>query len=177
MLSAAIVALTAVWFVTGCSGQSNGDDESVIQSPVEGADTDPSPSNELSADGIPVDSLPDPLADDERVDLDSFDLAEYFFTETDRQWFCSVTTAASAFTDQLYVDRFGGAWFERFGQAEWSRHDAFDQLDIVTIAGEQFALREIFGANTLLEFLRHSDDNTDSELYECVLTSRDVGVL
>jgi hypothetical protein len=115
-----------------------------------------------------VEPAPDAGAFD---DTGSFDIAELFFTEADRQWFCSVTSDVSAFTDQLYVDRFGGGWFEGFGVVTWRRHESRDELIVTTATGEEWQIQEIFGSNTVLEFLLQGE--SAPSLYSCVLTLRD----
>jgi hypothetical protein len=115
-----------------------------------------------------VEPAPDAGAFD---DTGSFDIAELFFTEADRQWFCSVTSDISVFTDQLYVDRFGGGWFERFGVVTWRRHESRDELIVTTATGEEWQIQEIFGSNTVLEFLLQGE--SAPSLYSCVLTLRD----
>ena len=170
------MVLTTAFIAAGCNGGSS----APVASPVEDANTEQTEQllpDELSVNDIPGDSL----VDDDSLDFSdpdpgNFDIAEYFFSEVDRQWFCSVTTPVSVFTDQLYVDRLGGGWFERFGLVQWTRHNEPDQLDIVTTVEDMFSLREIFGTNTILEFQRHVEDTEASELYDCVLTTRDAGL-
>lgn len=105
------------------------------------------------------------------VDPPAFDIAELFFTEADRQWFCSVTNNVSVFTDQLYIDRFGGGWFERFGIVTWLRDETRDELIVTTSSGGEWQVQEIFGSNTVLEFLLQGE--SAPSLYSCVLTQRD----
>jgi hypothetical protein len=180
----AALSLIAIISLAGC-GAHDGNDTVPAQSTAEEPDTglalpvDDSPRQNVSVNNPPDTDSP---AIDDRLTVDDpaddptsvkFEIAEYFFTEDDRQWFCSVTTAVSAFTDQFYLDRFGGANFERFGVAEWSSHDELEQLDVVTALGVRFAINEIFATNTVLEFqLQH--DSESAELYDCVLTTREI---
>ncbi len=175
-LFTAFMALTFLVLLAGCSGQSDRTDDG-MDSIVGNATQNQNPASEPEPGDRSDQSEVDPLANDDQTETDRFDSAEYFFTEVDRQWFCTVTTPVSVFTDQLYLARMGDAWFERFGLVEWSRNETLDQLEIVTGVDSSFSLREIFATNTLLEFQRHNEEGGVSELYECVLTARNVAIL
>jgi len=116
------------------------------------------------------------VSDDTFADDQGFDIAELFFTEADRQWFCSVTTPVSVFTDQFFIEPDGAAQFERFGIAEWSTQKELDQLNFITAFGSAFIAREVFGTNTVLEFERLGERES-AEYYECVLTTRELSDL
>ena len=153
--------------IAACDGQSD-----VLAPLVAGNNgADPDAAGEQIAEQVE-----DTVAEDELANDQSFDIAELFFTEVDRQWFCSVTTPVSVFTDQFSIERTGAAQFDRFGVAQWSRQKTPDQLNFKTALGSTFVAREIFGTNTILEFERFSEREPE-ELYECVLTTRELSDL
>ena len=59
----------------------------------------------------------DPL----QCDAPVFDVAELLFTESDRQWFCSVTTDQLTTEDQVFFSRAGTATMTRFRDVFWNR--------------------------------------------------------
>lgn len=159
------------------------DDQSLASSPSDtstdgaGVATGEVPRQALDDDVSQAFGDSEDRTDPDNDELERFDIAEYFFTEVDRQWFCTVTSSVAVFTDQFTLDRAGGGWFERFGQSEWSRHEALLQLEVETASGETFSIREIFATNTVLEFQRFDELTGASEIYDCVLTLRDIGDL
>ena len=189
LLITALMAPSIVLLLAACSGQSDAVDDQSSEPSVENSTVEPGQTNVPEASDTSTGSLPDSiddsLANDDQADIDQFDIAEFFFTEVDRQWFCSVTTAVSVFTDQLYLARTGEGTFERFGLVQWRRNEALDQIDIVAGVDSRFSLQEIFASNTVLEFQRVGSASADQgesqsearELYECVLTTRDLSIL
>ena len=189
LLIKALMAPSIVLLLAACSGQSDAVDDQRSEAIVENSTLEPDQTSEPEAGdlstGSSADSIDDSLANDDQADIDQFDIAEFFFTEVDRQWFCSVTTAVSVFTDQLYLARTGEGTFERFGLVQWRRNAALDRIDIVAGVDNRFSLQEIFASNTVLEFQRVGSASADQgesqsearELYECVLTTRDLSIL
>ena len=189
LLITALMAPSIVLLLAACSGQSDAVDDQRSEPSVENSTVEPGQTNVPEASDTSTGSLPDSiddsLANDDQADIDQFDIAEFFFTEVDRQWFCSVTTAVSVFTDQLYLARTGEGTFERFGLVQWRRNAALDRIDIVAGVDNRFSLQEIFASNTVLEFQlvgsagggQGESQSEAPELYECVLTTRDLSIL
>ena len=138
LLITALMAPSIVLLLAACSGQSDAVDDQRSDSIVENSVLEPDQTSEPEAGelstGSSTDSIDDSLANDDQAEIDQFDIAEFFFTEVDRQWFCSVTTAVSVFTDQLYLARTGEGRFERFGLVQWRRNETLDQLSLIHIS-------------------------------------------
>lgn len=185
LLIKALMAPSIVLLLAACSGQSDAVDDQRSEPIVENSTLEPVQTSEPEASDPSTDSIDDSLANDDQAEIDQFDIAEFFFTEVDRQWFCSVTTAVSVFTDQLYLARTGEGRFERFGLVQWRRNEALDRIDIVAGVDNRFSLQEIFASNTVLEFQlvasagggQGESQSEAPELYECVLTTRDLSIL
>lgn len=103
---------------------------------------------------------------------DDFDIAELVYTETDRQWFCSVSSTAAELSDEVYFSRDGTATFSRFGLVYWNRDIEVQEIRIASPFVSTSVLRNVFSANTVLQFDLNSGDTLD-EFYDCVLTQRD----
>ncbi|MEM7258166.1 MAG: hypothetical protein AAF404_12355 [Pseudomonadota bacterium] len=125
-------------------------------------------------------SEPAPMSDDQPLLSDAQscpvpppDFAEQLFTETDRQWFCSVTTAELQTEDEVFFSRNGQAVTSRFREVYWNRSLEDDSINVASPFISPFVIRNIFSANTVLTFevIRQTGD---VESYDCVLVGREV---
>lgn len=147
------LVLVALGLLAGCSGDDNG--------PASAA-----------SESTPVIDNQTLLDDSSQCPAPAFDFAEQLFTESDRQWFCSVATALSDTEDEIYVSRNGQAMSLRFGSVYWNRSLADDSLNVASPNISPMVVRNIFSANTVLTF--DLIDNTgEAEAYDCVLVGRE----
>ena len=132
-------------------------------------DSDRSSPDLMADSGIDDEPLP-------QCDATEFDHAELLYTEIDRQWVCSVDTAQSTFTEEMYFQRAGTAVFGRLGPVYWNRtKSTAEDADEITVASpsiETHVMSEIQSANTTLSFVMRG--GASEERYDCVLAGRDV---
>lgn len=159
-----VLCLAILCFTLSACGSSGTDvDMSEVQDIQQGADSQSPGIGEV-------------LSDDEtegassQCDVD-FDQAELLFTESDRQWSCSVSSTELASSDDVYFSRNGTAVFTRFGQVYWNRNLPTDEFNIASPFIASFVMREINSSNTTLQFTLDADGET-GQLYDCVLVGR-----
>ena len=100
-----------------------------------------------------------------------FDHAELLFTETDRQWFCSVSSSELASADDVYFSRSGTAVFSRFGLVYWNRNLQANEINLASPSISSFVIRELSASNSTLQFFLDADGEADQQ-YDCVLVGR-----
>lgn len=100
-----------------------------------------------------------------------FDHAELLFTESDRQWSCSVASAELASSDDVFFSRNGAASFTRFGQVYWNRNLLTDEINIASPFIPSFVMKDITSSNTTLQFTVNADGEAGQQ-YDCVLVGR-----
>lgn len=112
------------------------------------------------------------LNDTDQCTVPEPDFAAQLFTESDRQWFCSVTAANVDTTDEVYFTRTGQAETTRFGQVYWNRSLDDQSLNIASVSVTPFVIRNIVSFNTVLTF-DLVNFSGDIEMYDCVLIGRE----
>ncbi|OED37689.1 hypothetical protein AB833_22750 [Chromatiales bacterium (ex Bugula neritina AB1)] len=153
----AAIAAAFLFVISACGGDDAAE-------PVQAADT-------VQFDGAdPADAL--------QCAAPVFDRAELLYTEIDRQWICSVSSAQATFTDELFFMRSGTAVFSRFGQVYWNRVGSISasagEITIASPTIESRVLSEISSANTVLQFAMNQ--GAAEENYDCVLAGREVNI-
>lgn len=150
--------------VAGCGG--SGDDAT-----VDLAGSEPSTESQPQTTAV--------VQDDEnsqssglQCDGADFDIAELVFTESDRQWYCSVSSSPAVSSDEVFFSRNGTAWFSQYGQVYWNRNITDDTLTVASPLISTMSIKEINSANTTLQF-KLGDGVTNDALYDCVLVQRD----
>ncbi len=111
----------------------------------------------------------DPL----QCDAPAFDVAELLFTESDRQWFCTVTVETFVTEDQVFFSRSGTAVMTRFRDVYWNRSMADQSINVASPFISPFVIRNISSSNTVLSFDLITDSDR-TEVYDCVLVGRDI---
>ena len=150
--------------VTGCGG--SGDDPL-----VESTASDPAADSQLPVvGGIQDDG--DSQAGTQQCDVADFDIAELVFTESDRQWYCAVSSSQTASSDEVFFNQNGTALFSQYGQVYWNRNLADDTITIASPLISTLILKEINSANTTLQF-ELGDGVVDDAVYDCVLVQRE----
>ncbi len=168
ILSGLVVLVT----LAGC-GSSN--DNSTLLVDI----TPPVVQEDLALDDTDITPVPQVQCDagdngnENMIGASEFDIAELFFTEPDRQWFCNVSSVESEFSDEIFFDRQGTATFSRFGLVYWNRDSEAQAIRIASPFVATSVLSEVFSANTVLQFQLDTDDSFD-EVYDCVLTTREI---
>ncbi len=100
------------------------------------------------------------------------DVAEPLFTESDREWFCTVTADAFSAQDQVFFFRNGQAVMTRFREVFWNRSAADESINVASPFISPFVIRNIFSANTVLTFDLVTAGGV-TEAYDCVLVGRE----
>lgn len=113
------------------------------------------------------------LNDPDQCPVPGRDFAEQLFTETDRQWFCSVTTDTITTTDEVYFTRNGRAETTRFREVFWNRSLADQSINVASSFVSPFVIRNINSSNTVLTF-DLVDESGGVEVYDCVLVGREL---
>lgn len=113
------------------------------------------------------------LNDPEQCPVVERDFAEQLFTETDRQWFCSVTADAFSTTDEVFFSRNGQAQTTRFGEVFWNRSMENQSISVASPFVSPFVIRNINSSNTVLTFELLNESGGD-EAYDCVLVGREI---
>ena len=109
----------------------------------------------------------------QQCDAPDFDIAELLFTEADRQWFCAVTTDSLRTEDQVYFARTGTAVTTRFRDVYWNRSMTDQSINVASPFISPFVIRNITSSNTVMSFDLVTDSGR-TEIYDCVLVSREV---
>lgn len=169
-----ISGLLLLLSLAGCGGGGNGS----AQEPINNTQGTDSPSSGASAVQNDADlqagdqTDTDSLGGVQQCDVADFDFAELVFTETDRQWYCSVSQSQSVTFDEVFFSRNGSAFFSQYGQVYWNRNLTDDTLTIASPLMPTAVMKEINSANTTLQFT--FNEGVDSEaLYDCVLVQRE----
>lgn len=144
----ALVMLT----LTACGGDNN---SQMTQAPATGA---------LQNDARQDESL--------QCDAPTFDIAELLFTESDRQWFCTVTTDTLTTEDQVFFSRNGTGTMTRFRDVFWNRSMADQSISVASPFISPFVIRNITSSNTVMTFDLVTEAGR-SEAYDCVLVGRE----
>lgn len=128
------------------------------------------------AEDIAEDDFSDPLTassalqDDESCNAE-IDIAEFFLTESDRQWSCEVSSIVGIRFDELYFNRNGTASFASTGVWYWNRNLPEDEINLASPAEPITRMTDIGSSNSVLVF-RTINDASFEEIYDCVLTPR-----
>lgn len=112
------------------------------------------------------------LSDDQSCPAPSFDVAELLFTESDRQWYCSVAGAGVQLEDEIYFARNGQAVTTRFREVYWNRSLADDSINVASPFISPFIISNMVSANTVLTFDLIKQTG-EVEVYDCVLVGRE----
>ncbi len=107
-----------------------------------------------------------------QCDVADFDIAELVFTESDRQWSCSVSSSQTVSSDAVFFSQNGTAVFAQHGTVYWNRNLIEDTLTIASPLIPTLSLKDINSANTTLQFTLGDGAATDA-VYDCVLVQRD----
>lgn len=118
------------------------------------------------------------LQEDPLVCAVDFDIAELVFTESDRQWSCSIFSGSNndgsgvAF-DALYFSRMGTVISQNTGVWYWNRILPGDEIRLLSPTMPSMLVRNIVSSNTTLEFNTVSEIGEEA-VYECVLVAREL---
>ncbi len=153
MISRFSIITAVLLTLTACSG----DDDSPMAS---------APAQEL----LQSDAVQD---DPEQCSAPAFDVAEFLFTESDRQWFCNVTADTLVTQDQVFFSRNGTAAMTRFRDVFWNRSMADQSISVASPFISPFVIRNITSSNTIMAFDLVTEGGR-TEAYDCVLVGREV---
>lgn len=123
--------------------------------------------------------LPDQATDNTSLQQDDLscaaeiDIADFFLTESDRQWSCEVSSTAGTRFDDLFFERSGTANFAGSGIWYWNRDLPTDEVNLAAPGRPAMLMTDIESANTQLMFRTISETGVE-EFYNCVLAGREI---
>ncbi len=162
--------------IAGCGGSGVGDAQDIavdsgasVAQPVTGEIVE----NPLVSDDPPAIDLP--IVQDDLACKAEIDIAEFFLTEADRQWSCSIESSAGFRFDDVFFDRRGTALFANDGIHYWNRNPESDSINLAAPGRTTLLMTDIASSNTTLMYRTVSDTGAE-ELYECLLVTREMSL-
>ncbi len=176
-LNTAAFVIVLASTVSACGGSGGGDagdiardgfDDQVLVRPIQ-------QDGQVLDDVLDAPVMDDPVIDDlvqnDESCIANIDIADFFLTETDRQWSCEVSSVVGTRFDELFFDRNGTANFASTGTWYWNRNLPADEITLASPAEPSTLITDIGSSNSVLVF-RSINEEEFEEIYDCVLVER-----
>lgn len=160
---------------SACGGSGGGDagdiardglDNQVLASPMQQDD-------QILDESVMDDPVMDGLVQNDESCIADIDIAEFFLTETNRQWSCEVSSVVGTRFDELFFNRNGTANFASTGTWYWNRNLPADEINLASPAEPSTLITDIGSSNTVLVFRTINEEGVE-EIYDCVLVEREL---